>query len=111
MHDTIHIDEKWFYMTKANERYYLMSGEEEPHRTCKSKSHIAKIIVLCVVARPIHNFDTGECIFDGKIGVYPFIERVGAIRKSHNRPRGTLETKPVDAITQTVIKRCHIYKV
>ena len=33
----IYIDEKWFYLTKKSERYYLVGDEEEPHRTYKSK--------------------------------------------------------------------------
>ena len=31
--DTIHIDEKWFFMTKINNRYILVVGEEPPKRT------------------------------------------------------------------------------
>lgn len=37
MHNTIHIDEKCFYITRQNERYYLLPGEQEPYRSCKSK--------------------------------------------------------------------------
>jgi hypothetical protein len=35
--DHIHIDEKWFYRTQTQRRYYLLPDEEEPYRTCKSK--------------------------------------------------------------------------
>ena len=34
MYDYVHIDEKWFYMTKINTNYYLVPGETPPHRTC-----------------------------------------------------------------------------
>ncbi|XP_058211657.1 uncharacterized protein LOC131323836 [Rhododendron vialii] len=50
MYNYVHIDEKWFYMTKEAERYYLLPEEEEPHRTCKqparrsSKNHPAGIL-------------------------------------------------------------------
>ncbi|KAL8107287.1 hypothetical protein AgCh_023913 [Apium graveolens] len=36
MENIIHIDKKWFYLTKKSENYYLVVDEEEPHRTCKS---------------------------------------------------------------------------
>ena len=35
----------------------------------------------------------GECTFDGKIGMFPFVERVAAKRTSKNREKGTIETK------------------
>ncbi|OMO69877.1 hypothetical protein COLO4_28886 [Corchorus olitorius] len=31
-------------MTKRTEKYYLLLAEEEPYRTCKSKSFIPKAI-------------------------------------------------------------------
>lgn len=30
MYNIVHIDEKWFYMTKKSENYYLLPVEEEP---------------------------------------------------------------------------------
>ncbi|MCL7025149.1 hypothetical protein MKW94_025220 [Papaver nudicaule] len=42
MYNVIHIDEKWFYMTKTTENYYLHPEEEDPHRTCQSKRFIKK---------------------------------------------------------------------
>jgi hypothetical protein len=43
MHNIIHIDEKWFSMTKKSEKYYLLLDEEEPYRSCKSKNLSAKL--------------------------------------------------------------------
>ena len=51
---------------------------------------------LCAVARPRFYPETGECVFDGKIGIWPFIERVAARRNSANRPRGTIEIKAIE---------------
>ncbi|ETV93086.1 hypothetical protein H310_12881 [Aphanomyces invadans] len=34
MLDTVHIDEKWFYVSKLNRRYYLWSDEDVPIRRC-----------------------------------------------------------------------------
>ena len=30
MHDHIHLDEKWFFLTQEKERYLLVLGREEP---------------------------------------------------------------------------------
>ena len=46
MHNIVHIDEKWFYMTKKPKNYYLLLDEDEPHRTCKSKNFIGKVMFL-----------------------------------------------------------------
>ncbi|XP_073119788.1 uncharacterized protein [Henckelia pumila] len=93
MHDHIHIDEKWFYLTKTCEKYYLHADEIEPFRTCKSKSFITKIMFLDAVARPRFDETTGD-EFNGKIGIWPFVSHEPAKRRSKNRAAGTLETKP-----------------
>ncbi|XP_026451769.1 uncharacterized protein LOC113352116 [Papaver somniferum] len=92
MHNVIHIDEKWFFMTKTMENYYLHPEETEPHRTCQSKRYIKKVMFLATVSRP--RFDEfGNEIFDGKLGIFPFIAKEAAKRTSKNRPAGTLEDK------------------
>eukprot|EP00977_Amphora_coffeiformis_P001349 scaffold283_cov186-Amphora_coffeaeformis.AAC.7 len=93
-YEEIHVDEKWFYITPQSQKVYLTLKELEediPHRTCMHKSHILKVMFLCAVARPRFN-EEGVCIFDGKIGIWPFTERRQAERNSVNRPRGTWET-------------------
>ncbi|XP_057793204.1 uncharacterized protein LOC131009814 [Salvia miltiorrhiza] len=107
MYNTIHIDEKWFYLTKIKDRYYLMPDEEEPYRTCKSKRYIDKIMFMCAVARPIFDID-GTILFDGKFGIFPFTTIEPAQRNSKNRSKGTLEVKPIAAITKEVMKACLI---
>ena len=68
MYNIVHIDKKWFYMTKKSENYYLLPYEEEPLRTYKSKNFIAKVMFLVALARP--RFDAeGNEFFSGKIGV------------------------------------------
>ena len=52
MHNRIHINEKWFYMSKTSQKYYFHLDETEPYRTYKSKRFIPKIMFLAVVARP-----------------------------------------------------------
>ena len=69
MYNVVHIDEKWFYMTKKKENYYLHPVEEEPLRTCQSKNYITKVMFLAAMART--RFDEeGNEIFSGKIGIF-----------------------------------------
>ncbi|XP_057803512.1 uncharacterized protein LOC131018825 [Salvia miltiorrhiza] len=89
MDNTIHIDEKWFYITNAAYRFYLTPAEGDTHCTCKN---------------------SGECLFDGKIGIFPLREQVPAKRNSKNRPVGTMETKPIQSMTKEVMKGCFINK-
>nr|GEU91163.1 hypothetical protein [Tanacetum cinerariifolium] len=99
MHNIIHIDEKWFYISKATKHYYLVPGEEEPLRTCKSKTFMTKVMFLAMVARP--RFDAfGNEIFSGKISISPLTTLEPAKRSSKNRVAGTLETKPILSVTK-----------
>ena len=72
MYNTVHIDEKWFYMTRKSNTYYLLSDEEDPLRTCQSKNFIGKVMFLAAIARPRFD-DDGHELFSDKIGVFPFV--------------------------------------
>ena len=37
MLDVIHVDEKWFYMTKNTKKFCLSMQDHEPHHTTRSK--------------------------------------------------------------------------
>jgi AraC-like DNA-binding protein len=75
MYNIIHIDEKWFYITRKNRNFYLVPGEIDPHRTVQNKNAIVKVMFLSAVARP--RFDEhGNCTFDGKLGVWAFVRKV-----------------------------------
>ncbi|XP_037433352.1 uncharacterized protein LOC119300505 [Triticum dicoccoides] len=52
---------------------------------------------LAAMARPRYN-SAGECTFDGKIGVWPYVEWVAAQKESKNRKRGTMELKPSTSV-------------
>ena len=81
-------------MTKSTDRYYLLPDREEPYMSCKSKRFITKVMFMYAVCRPY--FGVGrDFIFDGKIGIFPFTTQEPAKRKSKNRPRGTVEIKPI----------------
>lgn len=107
---SVHIDEKWFYMTRTSQKYYLLPTEQDPHRTSKSKKFITKIMFMSAVARPRYNSD-GICIFDGKIGIFPFTVLQPARRASKNRARGVMELKPIESINKLVIKQCLVEKI
>jgi hypothetical protein len=49
--DFVFIDEKWFYLSQKSERYYLLPEEDDPHRTCKYKNYIPRLMFLCVCTR------------------------------------------------------------
>ncbi|KAF0684476.1 Aste57867_23545 [Aphanomyces stellatus] len=87
--DCVHLDEKWFYITRETRKFYLVPGEKGPDRKCKSKRYITKVMFLSAVARPRYLDDTGEW-WDGKIGTWPFTEVTPAVRSSVNRPAGIL---------------------
>jgi hypothetical protein len=56
------------------------------HVRVKSKNFIENVMFLAVITRP--RFDSeGNCIFDGKIGIFAFTYVEPAKRKSRNRPR------------------------
>ncbi|XP_057532677.1 uncharacterized protein LOC130810579 [Amaranthus tricolor] len=103
MYDFIHIDEKWFYLTKKTQRVYLAHKEKIPYRAAKSSKFIPKAMFLGAVARPRWN-QYGQCTFDGKIGNFPFVSRVAAQRNSINRPKGSIEIKPTESVTQEVYR-------
>ncbi|XP_028061599.1 uncharacterized protein LOC114265064 [Camellia sinensis] len=110
MYDYVHIDEKWFYISKEAERYYLLPEEEEPHRCCKSKRFITKVMFLVAVARPRFDENKNE-EFLGKIEIWPFTYKEPAKKNSKNRAAGTLETKAIVSVTKDVIRACLIEKV
>ena len=90
----VHVDEKWFFLTEQQMRMYLAPGETAPLRVSQRKDHIVKVMFLAAVARPRYD-ENGVCTFDGKIGMWPFVERVAAQRRSANRERGAIVTNPI----------------
>ncbi|KAF0766305.1 hypothetical protein AaE_002930 [Aphanomyces astaci] len=42
MNDTVHVDEKWFFMTRLQKKVYGAPGEKIKQRSCKSKRHLLK---------------------------------------------------------------------
>lgn len=109
MQNIVHIDEKWFDMTKRNRTYYLHEEEPDPVRTVQNKNSIGKVMFLTAVARPRFD-DQGNVTFDGKIGVWAFIKETPAKKDSKNRLKGTKELKSV-TVTRNVMREYLCEKV
>lgn len=97
MYDYVHIDEKWFYLTKAKRSYYTLLNEKPPERSCKSKRYIMKVMFMAAVARPRYDYGRQQN-FNGKIGIWPFVYKEPSKRNSKNRPKGTMITKNIESI-------------
>jgi hypothetical protein len=107
--DHVFIDEKWFFLTRKSDRYYLFADGDEPYRTCRSRNNIPKLIFLCVTCRP--RFENGVFTFNGKIGCFPLVTFERAKRSSVNRQVGTIEVKLITSIMRDVIRQFMIEKV
>jgi hypothetical protein len=57
MFNYVHIDEKWFYITHINQKYYLLPDKEPPNHECKSKRFITKVMFMAAVARPSFDYE------------------------------------------------------
>jgi len=86
--DIIHLDEKIFRVMKTRTRYILAPMEKKPHLPAQSKRYVGQVMFLAAVAKP-RWLDDEQRWFDGKLGLWPFLEMVPAQRSSKNRPRGT----------------------
>ena len=98
----IHINKKSFYMTKIKENYYLLPDEKLLERSTKSKRFITKVMFMTVVTRPRYYF-AKKLLFDGEVGIQPFVYQKAAKCNSKKRIKGTMETKAVSSIKKDVV--------
>ena len=89
MHDHIHSDEKWFFLTWEKEWYLLLLDKKNPKHCIKHKSHITKVMILCGVARPHFNSSVNSW-WDRKLGIWLIGDWEPAKWKSKNRSKGSL---------------------
>lgn len=54
---------------------------------------------------------TGECTFDGKLGIFPFVRWVPSKRNSRNRRSSTLELKPITSVTKEAYRKMLIERL
>jgi hypothetical protein len=83
----IHIDEKWFYMTKGNNNYYLLPEEPRPLRIVQNNN--GKVIFLTSVANPTYD-EEGEATFDRRIGAWAFVKETLAKKLANTEIKGRL---------------------
>ncbi|XP_057539585.1 uncharacterized protein LOC130817742 [Amaranthus tricolor] len=111
MYNVVHIDEKWFYMSRETQRYYLFPWEEEePYRCVKNKNFIGKVMFIAAVARPQISTNR-EVLWDGKIGIFPFTETYYAMRRLERKPAGTPQLRAITKVTRDVIREKLINEV
>ena len=109
MGNIMHMDEKWFDMTKRDRTYYLTREEPEPVRTIHNKNSIGKVMFLTVVARPRHDAQ-GNVTFDEKVGIWAFVTEDAAKYNSKYRTKGTMELKNLN-VTRDVMREYLCEKV
>jgi hypothetical protein len=110
MLNMVHIDEKLFHMTEESGTFYLLPDELPPERSCESKRFIPKIMFITAIARPRIIGSTGEKWL-GKIGIFPLVTEESTKRTSKNRPKGTIEIKPIASVKKEVVKDILINKI
>jgi hypothetical protein len=78
-----HVDEKWIFISEKTLRVYCIPGEKMPERYARNKDHLINAMFMRTIARPRYDA-AGKCIFDGKIGMWLFMETGIARRSSPN---------------------------
>ncbi|CAN0486574.1 unnamed protein product, partial [Discosporangium mesarthrocarpum] len=88
---------------------YLHPEEDasKPPRA-QNKRFITKVMFLAAVARP--RMISDGVWFDAKIGIWPIVDTVAAMRSNKNRKKGTMMLKPA-TITAERYKKFMIVKV
>ena len=109
MHDHIHLDEKWFFLTRKKEQYLLLPDKKNPKHCVEHKLHITKVMFLCTVAR-LHFNPSANSWWDGKLGIWPIGDWVPAKWKLMNRPKGRLVWKN-KMVTKEVYRELLISKL
>ena len=66
--NVIHVDEKWFYMTKNTKKFYLGMQEHKLHRTTRGERFTTKVMFLPALARPRWDSIDNKH-FGGKLGI------------------------------------------
>ncbi|XP_010667043.1 uncharacterized protein LOC104884145 [Beta vulgaris subsp. vulgaris] len=110
MYNFVVLDEKWINQTRKSQKYYLGANEVPQYRSASSSTNIKKVMFTGVVARPRYD-EEGTCVFDGKIGIFPFTYQEPAKRASKNRERGTMVTKIISSINREVTRNMMIHQI
>ena len=63
---TVHTDEKWFYVKRINQRYYMFPEEDVPARFVSNKHKMTKVMFFIAVAQPRYDAE-GNCTLMAKL--------------------------------------------
>ncbi|XP_021770712.1 uncharacterized protein LOC110734892 [Chenopodium quinoa] len=110
MYNTVMIDEKWFSLTKKSQMAYLEKGEKGAHIFAQSSKFIYKFMFNGAVAKPWYNAQK-ECIWDGRIDIFPFKYEEPTQRKSKYRKKGEMVTKVVERINRDESRKMLIQNI
>lgn len=88
----------------------MLPLEEDPCRCCQPKRFKIKAMFMGVTFRPLHDSQR-NLIDDGKFSIFPLVKKVAEKKTSKNKVAGTIETKPIERITQEVIRGVIINQV
>ncbi|ETM98793.1 hypothetical protein PPTG_19230 [Phytophthora nicotianae INRA-310] len=84
-YDTVHVNEKWYYVKKIGQKVYLLTGQDG------------------TPSRPRGNWD-------GKIGTWPVVEKYVTQRRSDNSDAGVEELRPT-SMTREFYRRMQLEDV
>ena len=108
MHNKVHIDEKWFYVTQMRGCIITVHVEEIEKTSLKSKSCVAKVMFLAVAVSR-HHYGRKK-FFNGKIGCLPIVESTTAKGSSCNRVKGSKILCPVN-VNKEIYKKLLVKKL
>ena len=94
MYNKAHVDEKWFYIMKLNGRVITVTKEVIHKTSLKSKRFLTKVMFLSAGAVPRYDYHR-KSYFDGRIGLWPFVQHTEAKPSSKHRPKGASVTVPL----------------
>lgn len=108
-HQYLHIDEKWFYITRTKCSVYIIKGRKFAIPQHEKHAIFQKVMFLTAFARPRRDHHRlRHC--NWKIGIWPLVEKDPAKRNSQNRPKGTLIKRPSN-LSKDVYRESLIRKV
>lgn len=91
----IHLDEKWFYIAKTKQKFYLLSEGLESNCRVNSKLNVVKVIFLAVIGRSRFDFHKKKH-FDGKVGIWLFVIKEPAKQQKSSKKYQKLSQRNVN---------------
>lgn len=106
MHDKVHINKKWSYITEVKQNYYSIHNENFLQQSCKIKRYITKAMFMAAVARPRRDTSQNQWC-DRRLGIRRFFYKQAAQIRSSNREESTMETKVEVSVDKVQVENDH----